>query len=116
VHRCLEDGIYWTYDKPKYKPTDLADLEEGEIIESSLRKQISEGILSAPKVSWCSWSHEEWEKIVERARRLEGERMTLERENSMRRIDAERRMQEEVQVKQKADAEARERAAEEAEE
>jgi len=89
--RCLSDSMYWAYGLPKRKPTDLNDLEEGEIVEDyvSLRVPIAQGKLEAPKVSWCTWSREEWAAIVDRARKIEDERLVWEEEKRKEEEDAE---------------------------
>jgi hypothetical protein len=82
VQRCLKDGVFWAYGLPQRKLTDLNDTEEGEIVEEnvSMRALVARGKLAAPRVSWCTWTREEWRDIVEKAKRIEGERSDWEAE------------------------------------
>lgn len=144
MRQCLQYGVYWAYGQPKRElAQNPADIEEGEFAEVSLRKEVGEGILSPPSVSWYKWPDHEWKTIVGRARRIEtekmacglermrrGEKMRLEMEEEekkqeqkkheqmKRNTDTELRILREKQqvMKQKAETEAKERAVEEGEE
>lgn len=94
THRCLRDGVYWAHGQPKHKTTNLNDLEQGEIVEVSVRLQVARWELAPPVVSWCTWTREEWGVIVERARMIEDEMTAWKAEKNverMKKLDEERR-------------------------